>query len=171
MSFKKSKNYAGSLLETHDSPEFLKQLQTLSELFEEPQIQAFFKAQNIPSSEKKALLKKSLKALPQSLQNFLFLLLDYKSFALLPEITQLYQEAFDEKHKIQRALVSSPQKLSEEQKKNLIQILSKIFNKKIELKEKQDKSLITGLSVQAGEYLLSGNGFQQLQSFEKLGGS
>ena len=171
MSFKKSKNYAQSLLEIDDSPEFLKSLQSLTELFADPKIQEFFRAQNIPISEKKALLKKNLKGIPDSLKNFLFLLLDYKSFALLPKITKLYQEAFDERHKIYWAEVSSPQKLSEDQKKKLIQILSKFFNKKIELKEKQDKSLIAGLSVQAGDYLLSGNCFQQLQSFEKLGGS
>ena len=165
------KNYAQSLLELDSSPEFLKDLQSLTELFTEPEVFSFFKALTIPAEEKKNLIKKSLKSAPALLRNFLCVLIDYKSFSLLPEITALYQEAFDEKHQICRATVSSPEKLSLKQKEVLIQSLSSFFKKKIELKEKEDKSLIAGLSVHAGDYLLSGNCFQRLKSFEKLGGS
>ena len=167
---RKSEIYARVLVELDSSLEFLKSLQSFSEVFMEKKVFQFFLSLNIPFFEKKKVLTESLKTAPPELKNFFFILLDNKKFYLLPDIVKTYQELLDEKNKICRGLIFSPQKPSEEEKEKIEKLLGKFFNKTVALEPKEDKKLIAGFLVDVGGYIFKGTSEQYLKNFKKLGG-
>ena len=171
MNYKKSETYAKVLFEEDSSPEFAEQLKNYSLLFkEEPKVFRFFSLPHLSLEEKQKLLDQALKSTPSLLQNFFRVLLRNKSFSLLPEIQKSYQKLWNDQNKRAVAWVSSTQSLTEEEKSLLKQQLETFFNKKIELKEKEDKSLIAGLKVDIEGYVFEANTSHFLNKFEKSGG-
>lgn len=168
---KKSGTYAKALFELDSSPEFLKTFLNLAELLTKEKAGVFFNSLSIPYKRKKEFLEKILSSAPSLLKNFFLVLLDNnKSFFLLPEIVRELKALLDDKHGLCRAEVSSPYKLSSSEKLHLKKSLGKFFNKKIELEEKEDKSLIAGLSVSTQNYLFKGHFKHYLEKFSKAGG-
>ena len=165
-----SEVYARVLFELDSSSEFLKSLRDFSGVFMEKQTFQFFLSLAVSSSEKKKVLSESLKSAPTQLKNFFFVLLDNKKFSFLPEIVKNYQDLLDEKNKICRGLIFSPQKPSKELKEQIEKLLGKFFNKTVALEPKEDKKLIAGFLVDVGAYIFKGNSRQYLKNFDKLGG-
>ena len=111
-----------------------------------------------------------LKTAPALLRNFFFVLLENKKFSLLPEILKIYQELLDEKSKICRGLIFSPQTIDSGTKAEIEKLLGSFFNKTVALELKEDKKLIAGFLVDIGGYIFKGASEQYLKNFEKLGG-
>ncbi|MCY4321708.1 MAG: ATP synthase F1 subunit delta [Bdellovibrionaceae bacterium] len=170
MNKRKSEVYARALFELDSGSEFLKNLNFFSNIFIEKKSFSFFLSLGIPLSEKKKFLIESLKKAPSLLKNFFLVLLDNKGFSFLPEIVKIYQDLLDDKNKICRGLIFSPQKPSQKEKEQIEKLLGKFFNKTVVLEAKEDKKLIAGFLVSAGGYMFKGTSAQYLRNFEKLGG-
>ncbi|MBC6415040.1 MAG: F0F1 ATP synthase subunit delta [Bdellovibrionales bacterium] len=170
MKSKKSYIYAQVLFEEDSSLEFLKHVKIYSDILLESSISSFFFSLFIPLREKQKLLEQALSSAPPLLVRFFTVLLKNKSFPLLSEIVKKYQELIERKNNRTQALVYSPKKLGEREKLSLKQALEGIFSKKIEIQEKEDKSLIAGLLVDVEGYMFESNIKQFLKKFEKTGG-
>lgn len=171
MKFKKSEAYAGVLFEEDSSSEFFKQFKAYIEVFiEEDSIFRFFSSPHLKFEEKKEILDQALKEAPALLKSFFKVLLKNKAFSFLPEIGKNYEKLWNEKNKQCEALVFRSHALTEEEKTNLKQQLEKFFNKKIALKEKEDKSLIAGLKVNVEGYVFQAGTSHFLKKFEQSGG-
>lgn len=167
---KKSQNYGQALFECESSAELFKQLKALSDLFTEPETLDFFLSFTVSTENKKSLLNKSLKHSSSLLKNFFFVLLDNRTFSLLPQIVSVYQNLMEEKNNLCTGTIYSPYPVSEERKKEIEELLQKFFNKKLELNQKEDKSLIGGIYVKAGGYIFNSTVKQQLKHFKISGG-
>ena len=171
MNFKKSRAYAQVLFEEDSSPEFLKYLKACSDILtKEDSIFSFFLSLSVPLKEKLRILDQALKPAPRLLKRFFTVLLNNKSFFLLPEIVKNCQKLLDEKNNQLKAVVFSAQKLDEKEKSALKKALEGFFNKKIEFQEKEDKNLIAGLQVDVEGCVFQANTRQFLKNFEKSGG-
>ena len=165
-----SEVYARALFELDSSAEFFKSLKSFSEIFMEEKNLPFFLSLSVSHSEKKKVLSKSLDSAPLLLKNFFFILLENKKFSFLSDILKNYQTLLDEKNKINRGLIFSPQEVSKEYKEEIEKILGDFFNKTVALEPKVDKKLIAGVLVDVGGYIFKGNSKQYLKKFDKLGG-
>ena len=165
-----SEVYSRALFELDSRSEFLKSLKGFSEIFMEKKAFQFFLSLAVSSSAKKQVLSECLKSAPPALRNFFFILLENKKFSFLPEIVKNYQKLLDEKNKICRGLLFSPQKPSHKLKEQVEKLLGSFFNKTVALELKEDKKLIAGFLVSAGGCLFKGNSMQYLKNFDKLGG-
>ena len=170
MKKRNSEIYAKALFELDSRLEFLSFLESFLEIFMERKILLFFLSLSVPFSEKKKILAESLKTAPPLLKNFFFVLLENKKFSLLPDIVRIYRELLDEKNKICRGLIFSPQKPDKELKERIEKLLGQFFNKTVALELKEDKKLIAGFLVDVGGYIFKGNSRQYLKNFDKLGG-
>ena len=162
---KKSQTYAKALFEIESSPELLKHLKKLSQALTQKEILNFFLSVTISFKDKKEILEQTLKAFPTKIKNFLFILLESKNMVLLPQIVQAYQSFLDEKNEICRGTVFSPHSLSGDQKNQLEEALQKFFNKKIELQQKEDKTLLGGVLIEAGGFIFNSTIQKQIQRF------
>ena len=88
----------------------------------------------------------------------------------MPEIVKTYQKLLDDKNKICRGLIFSPQKPSLREKEEIENLLGQFFNKTVALESKEDKRLIAGFLVDIEGYIFEGTSARYLKNFEKLGG-
>ena len=166
---KKSQVYAQALFDLECGREMLNSLKELSALFSSNEFLGFFLSQSIPKEEKKEILRKTLSKAPPRSKNFFYVLLDNKAFSLLPQILSAYQKLVEKKENICRGLIYSPSPLSLDQKQEIEKALEKFFNKKVDLKLKEDKSLIGGFYIQVGDFLFDSSLKQQLKQFKMKG--
>lgn len=164
MSIKKSRTYAEALLEL--DPSLIPALKSFSEVFTEKKIMDFFCARTISLKSKKNLMRSVLKFAPPELKNFFFILLDKGAFSLLPEIVSKGLAQADEKKGLHRGLLFSSHPLPDSEVRQIEETLMKFFNKKIELRQKEDKKLVGGFSIEVGGYRFNNTVGQDLKRFQ-----
>ena len=166
---KKSQVYAQALFELESGWKMLKSLKELSNFFHSAEVLDFFLSFAISKKDKKGLLEKTLKQSPPLLKNFFYVLLDNRAFQLLPQIVSAYQNLLEEKERVCTGIIYSSYPISLKQKQDMEKYLEKFFNKKVDLKPKEDKSLIGGFYIQVGGFLFDSTVKQQLKQFKMKG--
>ena len=166
---KRSQIYAQALFELKAGSELAEQLKIFSEAFQSSEIMGFFLSFTVSEENKKQVLKSVFKPANPLLKNLLFALLDNKAFFLLPEIAWAYGQLMDEKEGLCRGLLYSPYPVSAEEKQDIEKHLQKFFNKKLALDQKEDKSLIGGIYIEAGGFVFNGTVKNQLRQFKVKG--
>ena len=165
---KRAELYGRALFEAVSNQETLEELKQAEEFLKDKEILEFFLSFVVSLEEKKNLLGKI--PLSKLFKNFLFLLLERKTISLISEIRNFYEDSLDEKHSRLKGEIKSPQSLREEEREQLEQIVGKFLKKKVELKEREDKSLIGGLYIKAGAYIFNDSLALHLKRFQTLGG-
>lgn len=89
--------------------------------------------------------------------NFIRLLAENKRLIVLPEIALLFRLQQDEWNKITTVFVQSAVPLSDTWREKLIKKLSTKLNRQINLICEIDKSLLAGVIVTAGDYVIDGS--------------
>ena len=165
---RRAKIYARALFELAEEKQaVLDQLHELSEAFKAPEARVFF-SPLISFEKKKAVLKDSLKDLPWSLKNFLFILVQRKALVLLPEIREAFRELLNDSLGRLDGLLYSSQALDEEEKTRLEKALEPFFKKTLRLKQ-ETKPLIGGFYIKAGDYIFNDTVSFHLNKFFKGG--
>jgi len=167
---KKSQIYAQALFELESSQELFNQLQELSNVFTEPYIRDFFLSHTVSQENKKETLNRALKQSSSLLKNFFFVLLDNRTFSFLPQIVLAYKILLEEKSNSCTGTIYSPSPLSLEQRKDVEKQLQKFFNKRLVLGQKEDKTLVGGLYIKAGNVIFDGTVTHYLKQFKNSGG-
>ncbi len=122
-----------------------------------------------PEDKKKILQKVFGKELPQTIYNFLFLLIDKRREYFFASILKRYKEMLNEKENIMEIKVISAIPLQEEYRNKLKGKLNDILDYKIILKAEQDPEIIGGLILKAGDYIIDGSIKNKLNSLtEKI---
>lgn len=102
---------------------------------------------------------------------YLCILTEHNVIAHIPEIYEGYVSIWRQAKNIEVVKVTSASSLSEKQQADLKAMLEKKMNKKVELDIKEDPSLIAGLRVQTGQFILDNTALSRLDTMkEKLKG-
>lgn len=104
--------------------------------------------------------------LTEEAKNLLAVMAENKRLASLPLVSEAFEEmkAIDE-NKV-RATVFSARKATVEQKKKLNAALNAKFNAEVEITYEEDQSLIAGIKIKVGDWVIDGSAQTQLN---KLG--
>jgi len=92
--------------------------------------------------------------LDQHLNNFIDLLLENDRLLLLPEVAAQFQVLKDEAEGVAQAEIVSAYAMTDEQVNELVQLLEPKFNKKLKPHVTVDDTLIGGVRVVVGDYVL-----------------
>ena len=104
-------------------------------------------------------------------RNFLFVLVDHRRIAALPEIVQSFEAVVDERLGFARADVTSARELTEAQRGAVSSELERLTGKRLRTRFASDASLIGGLVARIGSTVYDGSLRSQLQSLQRrLGG-
>ena len=93
----------------------------------------------------------------EGFENFLKLLADNNRLGLLPDILVLFKFINEQDSKVLSADVFTAEKLDREQLTSIASSLSKRTQKNIKLQQHIDKSLLSGVRIQAGDLVIDGS--------------
>jgi F-type H+-transporting ATPase subunit delta len=99
----------------------------------------------------------------KTLRNFLFVVLDHRRMALVPEIQLAFDAQLDKRRGVARAQVTSAGKLSDAEKAELRAVLAKLSGQQIEAEYSEDPGLIAGAVVRIGSKIYDGSVRTQLE--------
>jgi len=99
----------------------------------------------------------------RTVRNFLFVVIDQRRVALLPEIYRAFEAQLDEREGIARASVTSAHELDEDEKKQLRQVLERLSGRRVETDYRLDPALIAGAVVRVGSTIYDGSVRTQLE--------
>ena len=123
----------------------------------------------IQNSRKRAAMGKLLDEIGVSrvIRNFIYVIIDHRRVALLPEIREAFETLTDERMGFVRADVSSAVPLDEQQAAALTSELSRLGGKTARLKLSVDPALLGGVTARIGSTLYDGSIRGQLQQMQR----
>jgi len=149
--------------------EFAKALAALAQALGRKELLPFWKSPIFEVGQKLAVLEKALSALhlPKEADKFARLLILRNRFSLIREIEQEFERIYEEEVGRARALVYSPYPLIRRQSRELENTLSRITGKKISIETKTDKTLLGGLVIHIGNFVLDASVKGRLRRFAR----
>lgn len=132
-------------------------------------LQLFLANPGVPRESKRIVLRELLNRLgsaPQSMQNFLDVVVDHRRAGLLPEIAAAYTARLNTKMGIAEAAVTSTNVLSAEEKSALVTGLERATRLKISAQYSVDSALLGGAVVRIGDVIYDGSVREQLRRLE-----
>lgn len=125
-----------------------KHLELVSDIFtKNVELKNFLQNPNISNDEKKEIISKAFKDIDIDLLNYLNLLIDKNRIMLISDLEKDFKKRYNKQMNILEGEVYSSYELKEDEIKDLEHLLKNKFNKKVELKNIIDKSLIGGISI------------------------
>lgn len=120
----------------------------------------------VPPARKRAVVGRiaDVLHLSQITRNFLFVLVDHRRIALLPEIIHSFELAVDERLGFARAEVSAASELIEAQRTAVRSQLERLTGKRIRARYAVDAALIGGVVARIGSTVYDGSVRGQLNS-------
>lgn len=118
----------------------------------------FMSAPQIPDADKLALVEKTFKPrLDRPFYNFLLVLVDKRRIIYLVEIVEEFDRLVRQHKGIARAVCITTVPINDEERRRLIEKLSRKTNLKIELEEKIDRSIVGGTVVILQNQIMDGS--------------
>ena len=123
----------------------------------------------VSPSRKRALIDRfvSQLALPRTVRNFLLVLSDKRRLGLLHEVTEQFDILLDERLGFARADVSSATELSEAERDQIGQQLSRVTSKQVRTRFSVDPGLIGGVLARVGSTVYDGSVRGQLAQMRR----
>ena len=117
-------------------------------LKEYSQLNRILTSPSIEKEAKKEVFSEVFKDLEKDALNLAFVLIDKSRFSIFEDLTREFNKKYNEEKNIEEGIVYSIKELTESQMKDLENVLNKKFDKKVELVNKIDESLIGGISIE-----------------------
>jgi F-type H+-transporting ATPase subunit delta len=123
----------------------------------------------IPPGRKKAVLGRiaDILKLSRVMRNFLFVLVDHRRTAIMPEILRAFELELDERLGFARAEVSSARELSEPVRAALNAELERLTGRRIRMRLHVDEALIGGVVARIGSTVYDGSVRGRLKMLER----
>jgi len=99
----------------------------------------------------------------RTLRNFLFVVINQRRMALLPEIQEAFETQLDDRQGVARARVTSARELNEGERKHLRAALERLSGRRVEAQYDLDPALIAGAVVRVGSTIYDGSVRTQLE--------
>jgi len=135
----------GLSLESKQISEVTTEFKSLTKVLD-AEIYNFLIHPKIKKEDKKEIISGVIKN--DLLKHFVFVLIDNLRIELLEEVLVEYEKIVDNQRKVMKVQVFSHKSLLPEQKKQLVENLGKKHNRKIELKNIVDKSIVGGIRIE-----------------------
>lgn len=137
----------------------------LALLRESPDLNTVLTSPAVPRKNKHAVAEALVDRLGASrtLRNFLFVVLDQRRMALLPEIEIAFEAQLDERLGVARADVTSAHELGTPERAQLNGALIRLTGRRVEAQYRLDPTLIAGAVVRLGSTIYDGSVRTQLE--------
>lgn len=167
-----AKRYAQAIFEiavdSNDLDVWVNDLTLLAREIEDPEVSNFLDAPQIPTSQKRDLVKGSVETQVGPLAvNLMIMLASRGTVSILPKILNDYQALLDEHNKVERASVTSAVPLDDIQIGDITTLLRGIVQKDIYMNNRVNSSILGGFIARVGDRVLDGSTITKLQGMRK----
>ncbi|QBZ84238.1 ATP synthase subunit delta [Hydrogenovibrio crunogenus] len=147
--------------------EWSEQLANLSAIASDESMTAYMVNPSVTSEDVLKLLVDVMDSnLNSEVKNLLTVMAENKRLDALSEVAEVFEELKAAEDKRVRATVISARKATVEQKKKLSAALNAKFDAEVEITYEEDASLISGIKIKVGDWVVDGSALSQLN---KLG--
>jgi len=159
---------AKELNKTKEFGEELNQIKDL--LISMPEVLSALQNPIYPPDLKMEIIEEILKVMKvdPEIERFLKLLVERRRIQYIREIVTMYQELLDEELNIARGEVITAYPLSEEEKKELEEVLKNYLKKEVILESKVDEGIIGGIKIRIGDLIFDGTLKTQLNKMKEI---
>ena len=165
-----AERYAGALVEVAvengQAEQVKRELASFADLLRESaDLHAFLSNPTIPRGSKHGVIEHLVERMGASrtLRNYLFVIVDQRRAALLPEIEQAFSRLLDARMGITQATVISAVELTGPERAELDLTLGQLTDRKVQSQLQLDPDLIGGLVVRIGSTIYDGSVRAQLE--------
>lgn len=151
--------------------EFGKELNQIKDLLVSmPEVLSALQNPIYPPDLKLEIIQEILKVVKvdPEIERFLNLLVERRRIQFIKEIVTMYQELLDEELNIARGEVITAYPISEEEKKELEEILKNYLKKEVILESRIDEEIIGGVKIKIGDLIFDGSVKTQLIKFKEI---
>jgi F-type H+-transporting ATPase subunit delta len=133
--------------------EFLK---TAASLFDIPESKKILKSPVMPSEVKKDLLNyaRTKSQVGPEIEHFCDQLVSAGRVNLIPEISDSYSQMLDTQNGVAHAVVTTAEKLNDQESTELQKSLNSVFNKKLTIENKVNQKILGGVIVNVGNFAI-----------------
>lgn len=168
-----SVQYAKALFELangEEKQEFYEALIILNKVIvEDASVLKVFEHPSITPDQKKEIIKTALlNKISDTFVNFLYVVIDHQRIRELKDILDAYKALLDDYYNVKEALVYTKYPLDNNQKAELVILLTKHYNKEIRIVEKLDASLMGGIKVVVDNEVLDATIINKLQKIKDI---
>jgi len=138
----------------------LKQLADFGALYaESEELRNVLASPGVPREAKHGVIEKLAARIGASkiIRNFLFVVIDHRRSALLPDIIETFENVVRQRQGIAEAEISSAVELTAAQKKEMAQRIADLTGKRVETKYAIDPGLLGGAVVRIGDTIYDGS--------------
>jgi len=159
---------AKELNKTKEFGEELNQIKDL--LISMPEVLSALQNPIYPPDLKMEIIEEILKVMKvdPEIERFLKLLVERRRIQYIREIVIMYQELLDEELNIARGEVITAYPLSEEERKELEEVLKNYLKKEVILESKVDEGIIGGIKIRIGDLIFDGTLKTQLNKMKEI---
>jgi len=151
--------------------EYGEELEKVKELLTSmPEVLSALQNPIYPPDLKMEIINEVLKVLKvdPEVERFLRMLVERRRIQYIEDIVKMYRELVDEELNIARGEVITAFPLSEEEKKELENVLKEYLKKEVILDSKVDESIIGGVKIKIGDLVFDGTIKTQLEKFKEI---
>ena len=165
-------NYAQALFELakeeHKLEEFKQDLISIQGvLLDHTQLRDVMEHPKISKMDKKEIITKVCGQHDILVVNFIKLLIDKSRFKYFNEICKCYFAMYNEYHHIEIAHIESATQLSTKEVQDIVSMLEKKLDKKIEVTTKVDESLLAGVKIRIKDEILDNSAATRLKRLKE----
>jgi len=171
LALKYAKGLFTAAKELGKTQEFGKELNQIKDLLVSmPEVLSALQNPIYPPDLKLEIIQEILKVVKvdPEIERFLNLLVERRRIQFIKEIVTMYQELLDEELNIARGEVITAYPISEEEKKELEEILKNYLKKEVILESKIDEEIIGGVKIKIGDLIFDGSVKTQLIKFKEI---
>ena len=151
--------------------EFGKELNQIKDLLiSMPEVLSALQNPIYPPDLKMEIIEEILKVvkIDPEIERFFKLLVERRRIQYIREIVAMYQELLDEELNIARGEVITVYPLSEEERKELEEVLKNYLKKEVILESKVDEGIIGGIKIRIGDLIFDGTLKTQLGKMKEI---
>jgi F-type H+-transporting ATPase subunit delta len=151
--------------------EFGEELRQIKELLiSMPEVLSALQNPIYPPDLKMEIIDEILKAVrvDPEIERFLKLLVERRRIQYIEEIVTMYQELLDEELNIARGEVITAYPISDEEKREIENVLKDYLKKEVILESKVDERIIGGIKIRIGDLIFDGTLKTQLGKFKEI---
>jgi len=143
--------------EKKETDKWLQNLAVLKVAMSSPEVSVFFSDPRISFKDKQKLLKEDFADFTKENLNFVYLLASKNLLHLSGQIYNEFEAMYNEQGGFATAEVTTAVELSEVERQEVVNDLSKMFGKKITIITKVDPGILGGLIARVGDKLIDGS--------------
>lgn len=154
-------------LQANELDRWQSDLQTITTLVGDAEIEAFLESPRLSFKDKTRLLSECFKGINPLALNLIMLLVNRGRLNLIAEIAEEYYRRLDNYRGVEHADVTTAVAMDRDEAEKLAARLGKLTGKKVLIEPKVNPEIIGGVVVRVGEKLLDGSTRAKLEALKK----